>query len=153
MSELRERVARAIYDAPDSQSGDVVGTVIWNSEHLFYDSVEGEEIVDTARRASMPVCLSAADAAIAAVLDAMQEPSEAVWDGLPRDLIMWMDMEPKTPRGLFRHLKLCRGKVPEWLTKEPEMGSLDHTVSKGSRAVLVYKAMLAAFRREALGEG
>lgn len=73
--ELRERVARAIYDAPDSQSGDSVGTVIWSSEHLFFDSVGGEEIVDTAWRASMPVCLSAADAAIAAVLNAMHDPT------------------------------------------------------------------------------
>jgi hypothetical protein len=62
-----ERVAAAIYDAPDSQSGDTIGTVIWNSEHLFYETVEGEEIVDTARRASMPVCRDAARAVIRAL--------------------------------------------------------------------------------------
>lgn len=130
--ELREQVARGLWEI------DVAETCF---EHEDFESER------------YPTYMRMADAAIAAVLDAMQEPSEAVWDGLPRDLIMWMDMESKTPRGLFRHLKLCRGHVPEWLTKEPEMGNLDHVVSKGSRAVLVWKAMLSAFRTEALGGG
>lgn len=69
-----EKAARALYDAPDSQSGDTIGTVIWNSEHLFYETVEGEEIVDTARRASMPVCRDA----VRAVLQAIREPSEGM---------------------------------------------------------------------------
>jgi hypothetical protein len=67
MNDDVEAVARAIYDAEDTQSGDTIGTVIWNSEHLFYDTVEGEEIVDTARRASMPTCRDAARAAIEAI--------------------------------------------------------------------------------------
>ncbi len=61
-----ERVAQAIYDAPDSQSGDTVGTVIFNSTHLFC-STDGEEIMDIARRATMPVCRDAARAAITAM--------------------------------------------------------------------------------------
>lgn len=64
LEDLIERAAAAIYDAPDSQSGDFVGTVIWNSEHLFYETVEGESIIDRARRASMPVCRDAARAAL-----------------------------------------------------------------------------------------
>lgn len=80
MSELREKVARAIYDADDPQSGDTVGVVIWASDHLFFDEVEGESIEETAWRASKPVCEAAADAAIAAVLEAMQEPSPAMLD-------------------------------------------------------------------------
>jgi hypothetical protein len=68
---LVEKAARALYDATDSQSGDTIGTVIWNSEHLFYDTVEGEAIVDKARRACMPVCRDA----VRAVLQAIREPS------------------------------------------------------------------------------
>lgn len=71
-----ERAARAIYDAEDSQSGDTIGTVIWNSEHLFCDNIEGEEIVDRAWRACRPVCLDA----VRAVLQALREPSEGMVD-------------------------------------------------------------------------
>jgi hypothetical protein len=62
-----EAVARAIYDAPDTQSGDTIGTVIWNSDHLFYETQDGEEIVDRAWRVCAPVCRDAAKAAIAAM--------------------------------------------------------------------------------------
>lgn len=73
---LIERAAEALYDAPDTTSGDTIGTVIWNSEHLFYETVEGEEIVDLARRASMPVCRDA----VRAVLQAIREPSERMME-------------------------------------------------------------------------
>ena len=63
--ELIERVARAIYDAPDTQSGDMVGTVIWNSEHLFPEFKNGETGPDAYRRATMQVCRDAARAALA----------------------------------------------------------------------------------------
>jgi hypothetical protein len=83
--EVVEVVAKAIYDAPDEQSGDTVGTVIWNSEHLFYETIDGEEIVDKARRASMPVCRSAARAAIAAL--SAPRPDEGVVEALRRATI------------------------------------------------------------------
>lgn len=72
--ELIERVAKAIYDAEDTQSGDTVGTVIWNSEHLFYETLEGEEVADTALRVTMGVCRDAARAAIASL--AKQEKAQ-----------------------------------------------------------------------------
>jgi hypothetical protein len=71
---LVERIAEAIYDARDTQSGDTIGTVIWNSEHLFYETIDGEEIVERARRVCMPVCRDAARAAIAA-LEATRTPA------------------------------------------------------------------------------
>lgn len=80
-----EAAARAIYDAPDTQSGDHVGTVIWMSEHLFYDDVDGEPVRDKAWRACQPVCMDAAQAAITAYLGALDgfvlvpvEPTEAM---------------------------------------------------------------------------
>lgn len=76
------------------------------------------------------------------------EVSEGVWDGLPRQLIMWMDMEPKTSRALFNHLEQSGYEVPQWLRDEPEMQSLDHVPSKGTRSVLVFKAICAAMADE-----
>jgi hypothetical protein len=84
-----------------------------------------------------------------AAINAMQEPTEAQWDGLARQIIMWMDMEPKTPRALFKHLERSGYEIPQWLRDEPEMKNLDHVPSKGTRAVLVYRAMIdAALRGE-----
>ncbi len=83
------------------------------------------------------------DMAIAA-LKAIREPSEAQWGGLARQIIFWMDMSPKTPRALFAHLERSGHAIPQWLRDEPEMKALDHTVSKGTRAALVYRAMIDA---------
>lgn len=69
-------------------------------------------------------------------------PPEEAWGGLARQIIFWMDMEPRTPRALFKHLERSGYAIPDWLRKEPEMRGLDHVPSKGTRAVLVYRAML-----------
>ena len=77
-----------------------------------------------------------------AVLLSLREPQNDAWDGLARQLIMWMDMEPKTPRALFRHLKASGYDIPQWLRDEPEMQNLDHVPSKGTRAMLAFTAMI-----------
>ena len=58
--------------------------------------------------------------------------------------MMWLDFARKTPRTLFDHLRNLGVEAPQWLIDEPEMKNLDHVVSKGTRCVLIYKAMLAA---------
>ena len=73
-----------------------------------------------------------------------REPTEAQWSGLARDIMMWLDMERKTPRTLFDHLDAIGVGVPPWLRVELEMGNLDSVPSKGTRCVILYKAMLAA---------
>jgi hypothetical protein len=73
-------------------------------------------------------------------------PNKELWGGLARDLVMWLDMTPKTPRALFKHLERCGREIPQWLRDEPEMQHLDHVPSKGTRAVLIYRAMLPAIR-------
>lgn len=65
MDDLIAKAARAIYDAPDTQSGDCVGTVIWLSEHLFYDDAPDIPVKDKAWKACEPVCTDAAKAAFA----------------------------------------------------------------------------------------
>lgn len=75
-----------------------------------------------------------------------KEPTETQWSGLTRAIVMWMDMSngPKLPRDLLNHLERSGQDIPQWLRDEPEMQNLDHSMGKGSRAVLIYKAMLAA---------
>jgi hypothetical protein len=69
-------------------------------------------------------------------------PTEVQWDGLARAIMMWLDMHPKTPRALFQHLKASGRDIPEWLRDEDEMKALDHVPSKGTRCVLIYRAMV-----------
>ena len=88
--------------------------------------------------------LNKARAALSVIREALIEPSEAQWNGLARDLIMWHDMGNKTPRALFDHLTMLRREIPDWLRNEPEMQALDHVPSKGTRAALIYRAMIAA---------
>lgn len=76
-------------------------------------------------------------------LSAPWTPEEKHWDGLPRDIMMWLDMDSKPTAGsLFQHLKRCGSEIPEWLLAEPELQSLGSVPSKGTRVVILYKAVL-----------
>ena len=78
------------------------------------------------------------------------EPTEEMWGGFARDMMMWLSgsMGNIYPRTLFKHLELLGHEIPDWLRDEPEMKNLDHTPSKGTRCVILYKAMLAARPKE-----
>lgn len=91
---------------------------------------------------------SAIRAAVEAERARTWTPPEAAWDGLARDIVMWHDCYANklTPRTLFKHLDLVGTEVPQWLRDEPEMQNLDHTISKGTRAVIIHRAMLDAIR-------
>lgn len=72
-------------------------------------------------------------------------PSRAMWSGLARDIVMWMDCyetSGKTPANLFKHLEMIGTPIPQWLRDEPELQHLDHVPSKGTRAVIIYRAMI-----------
>lgn len=74
-------------------------------------------------------------------------PTGEQWGGLARDIIMWHDMNEggnKTPRALFKHLEILGHEVPQWLRDEPEMRNIDHVPSKGTRAAIIYRAMVEA---------
>lgn len=92
--------------------------------------------------------LNEADAAIATMLERLRTPSDAACVGLARDIMMWLDMEPKTPRALFKHLERIGREIPQGLRDEPEMQSLDHVPSKATRCAIIWQAMLAAFQQE-----
>ena len=72
-----------------------------------------------------------------------REPTEEMWSGLARDIIMWWCMyEPPTGQSLFRHLTNSGTEIPQWL--RDEIPDIDHVPAKGDVAVIIYRAMLAA---------
>lgn len=81
------------------------------------------------------------------------EPSKPMWeDDLVRCIIRWMRYGDTTPHKLFTELALSGVKVPKWLVDEPEMAPGEHVVSKGTCAVIVYRAMIDAHQRTAKGD-
>jgi hypothetical protein len=74
--------------------------------------------------------------------------TEAMWGGLARSIMLGFDAGSLNPRKLFKHLERCGYGIPQWLRDEPEMKSLDHVISKGTRCVIVYRAMIAAAKGE-----
>lgn len=131
MTNLKERIARAIY-AEECNQWDIQAdeAEIVPMKHCAYDDCDKQE-----KRAY--------EAFAQAVLEAMLDCGE-LWDGLPRQLMFWQDFADKSPRALFKHLERSGYEIPQWLRDEPEMQSLGHTPSKGTRAVLVYKAFIKA---------
>jgi hypothetical protein len=74
-------------------------------------------------------------------------PTRDMWgDDLVRWVIRWCGYDRPTPKALLTDLRLGYGKIPLWLEAEAEMQDQDHVVSKGTRAVLIYRAMLAAYK-------
>jgi hypothetical protein len=80
------------------------------------------------------------------------DPTEEMWGGLARSIMMWLDFDRKTPGALFKHLEASGVEIPQWLRDEPEMKRLDHVPSKGTRCVILYRAMLDAAPSVTLGE-
>lgn len=76
-------------------------------------------------------------------------PTEAQWGGLARAIVMWLDFESKTPAALFQHLERSGEPIPQWLRDESELQRPDHVPSKGTRAAIIYRAMIEAGRAEA----
>lgn len=76
-----------------------------------------------------------------------RDATEDQWGGLARSIMMWLDMagnRPKLPEDLLAHLERSGVEAPAWLLEEGEMKAIGHSMSKGTRCVLIYKAMLNA---------
>ena len=69
-------------------------------------------------------------------------PSDEQYGGLARAIVFAFELYAPTPNGLLTHLKLSGIDAPQWLLDEPEMRRRGHAISKGTRAVIIYKAML-----------
>ncbi len=67
-------------------------------------------------------------------------PTEAMWSGLARDIVMWRDMGQPTGANLYRHLHCLGRDVPVWL--RDTIPDIEHVPSKGSVAVAIWRAMV-----------
>jgi hypothetical protein len=121
---------------------EAVADIIWR--HAAYPGATPEQTADKIIRRVR-----------AAVFEALRDPPEEAWGGLAREIVMWMDMYPNssTPQNLFKHLERCGIEPPQWLRDEPELQSTDHVPSKGTRAVIIYLAILYAMLSAATAAG
>lgn len=74
-------------------------------------------------------------------------PTEDQWGGLARAIVFWMRSYPSnkhTPSTLVEFITSLGHEVPAWMGDEVELRAQDHVISKGTVAVLIYKAMLDA---------
>ncbi len=78
------------------------------------------------------------------------ESTEKQWGGLARDLMMWLSFQRPTGAKLHEHLRTLERDIPQWLIDE--IPDVDHVPSKGTRAAVVYRAMLAAAPTAPAGE-
>lgn len=68
--------------------------------------------------------------------------TEEMWNGLARDIVMWRDMDKPTGSALYQHLGRLGREVPDWL--KLEIPDINHVPPKGSVAVAIHRAMIAA---------
>jgi len=72
-----------------------------------------------------------------------EEPTEDQWGGLARHLMMWLDLTGRpTGSNLYEHLDMVGEDAPYWLKEE--IPDDDIVPSKGTRAAVIYKAMIKA---------
>ena len=77
-----------------------------------------------------------------------REPTEAMWgNDLVRLLIRWCGETRPVPESLRFNLLHGYGPVPDWIEAEPEFQNKGHVVSKGTRATMIYRAMIAAYEK------
>lgn len=71
-------------------------------------------------------------------------PVEAQWNGLARDVVMWMVMGGRpTGEALHSHLRrLGQENIPAWLVAE--IPDSDHVPPKGTMAAVIYRLMVEA---------
>jgi hypothetical protein len=73
-----------------------------------------------------------------------REPTEEMWGELARDIVWFLYSTSAPHRGVkfYKWLENMGRTVPDWL--RAEIPDIDHSPSKGTWAVCIYKAMLAA---------
>lgn len=78
----------------------------------------------------------------------MQEPTRDSWSGLARDIMMGLDLGMAKGVSMRQHLHACGTPIPDWLEEELSRNGGGHHMSKGTRCVLIFKAMRDQLLRE-----
>lgn len=69
-----------------------------------------------------------------------KEPTEEMWSGLARAIMMGRDLECNKAHEMRKHLERGGNEIPAWLDKELDG---EKHLAKGDMVVMIYKAMLA----------
>lgn len=76
------------------------------------------------------------------------EATEEQWGGLARDIMLAFDMNAKSPALLINTLTNLGHEIPQWLIDEVKDPASTHVLSKGTRAVIIYRAMISASQQK-----
>ncbi len=74
-------------------------------------------------------------------------PTEAMWGGLARDLMLWRDGFVRPSLNQLLKMMDIRD-LPDWLLEEPALQDPDNVPSKGTFLVLIWKAMIHDYEKE-----
>jgi len=77
-----------------------------------------------------------------AAIEAMREPTEAMWGGLARQLVMWCRNTQPSGKSLYFNLRHSGTPIPDWL--QEEIPHTTHVPPKGTVAACIWKAMISA---------
>ncbi len=116
-----------------------VETALWNGAK--HQGPNGIRIVRP-RLDALVMAIKGLRAAPADMVLVPREPTEEMWGGLARDIVWFLYSTSAPHRGVrfYKWLENMGREVPEWLLAE--MPNVDHSPSKGTWAVCIFKAML-----------
>lgn len=99
---------------------------------------------NTAAVYNTPVIADPAEPAAVKTVSVPLIPTEIQWQGLARDIMLAFDMNCKSPVLLIGCLRKFGHEVPQWLLDEVRDPTSTGVLSKGTRVVLIYRAMVYA---------
>lgn len=70
------------------------------------------------------------------------EATEEQWSGLARDLMMAFDLGAKSAKSMLEQMRYTWDELPQWLRDELHDPHSTSVLSKGTRCVLIYRAMV-----------
>ena len=76
------------------------------------------------------------------------EPTAEMLGGLARSIMLAFDINAKSPALLINVLTNLGHEIPQWLRDEIKDPESNYALSKGTRAVIIYRAMLAASQQK-----
>ena len=76
------------------------------------------------------------------------EPTVEMLGGLAHGIMLAFDINAKSPALLINVLTNLGHEIPQWLRDEIKDPESNHVLSKGTRAVIIYRAMLAASQQK-----
>lgn len=119
-----------------------IGT--WFQDEFCGRSFMGEPATNNTAQTTQPAPVVPDGFAIVPV-----EPTVEMLGGLASCIMLAFDINAKSPALLINVLTNLGHEIPQWLRDEIKDPESNHVLSKGTRAVIIYRAMLAASQQKA----